>query len=119
MKQITTKLVVRQSKIHGVGCFTRVFIKKGQDVLDFFEADYKFVPITKVTDWELTAWYCYPDLERGGYYCPSDFSRISAGWYLNHSPKPNLRTFQDERITALRDIGAGEELTINYKDLTP
>lgn len=112
-----TKLIVKASKIHGVGCFTRVSIKKGEDISDFFGSDCKFTKREAVKDWLLTSIYCYQDVERGGYWGPTNFNRMSPGWYLNHSSKPNVRTYQDEKLVALKSIKAGQELTIDYKDL--
>ena len=47
---------------------------------------------------------------------PLDFLRISTGWYMNHAADPNLGS-DDGDVTyhALRDIAAGEELTIDYR----
>ena len=52
----------------------------------------------------------------GGYWVPLDFLRISTGWYMNHDAEPNLGS-DDGDVTyyALRDIPAGEELTIDYR----
>lgn len=52
---------------------------------------------------------CFTD----GYWCPSDFRRMSLGWYLNHSETPTLIANGEEYIAA-RDILPGEELTIDY-----
>jgi SET domain-containing protein len=37
-------------------------------------------------------------------------------WYVNHAKRPGL-VFQKQRLSALRDIAAGEELTLYYSDL--
>ena len=47
---------------------------------------------------------------------PIDFGKMEIGWYLNHSYFPN--TFHKEyHFYALKDIKAGEEITIDYNDL--
>jgi hypothetical protein len=52
----------------------------------------------------------------GGYWAPLDFLRISTGWYMNHDADPNIGS-DDGDVTyyALRDIKAGEELTMDYR----
>ncbi|MDB5313899.1 MAG: hypothetical protein JWO38_8101 [Gemmataceae bacterium] len=52
-----------------------------------------------------------------GCYLPRDFNRMSVGWFLNHSPEPNLAHDPGYDYYALRDLVAGEELLINYDDL--
>lgn len=47
---------------------------------------------------------------------PRDFGRIDIGWHLNHSITPNAYHRQYE-FYALRDIKAGEEITIDYNTL--
>lgn len=44
---------------------------------------------------------------------PNDFGHMELVWYLNHSPTPNAGHC-DYRYHALRDIEAGEEITIDY-----
>lgn len=58
--------------------------------------------------------YC---VDRGSkLMCPQDFGRMELGWYLNHSKTPNA--FHNNRgCYALRDIKAGEEITIDYNNL--
>lgn len=50
-------------------------------------------------------------------FVPRCFNQISAGWYLNDSPEPNLTHDANYDYYALRDIAAGEELLIRYDDL--
>ena len=52
----------------------------------------------------------------GGYWAPIDFLRISVGWYMNHSPSPNLLS-DDGDVTyyAAKNIAVGEEVTIDYR----
>jgi len=35
--------------------------------------------------------------------------------YLNHSPRPNMRSRDGATFTTLRQIGTGEELTVDYR----
>ena len=38
---------------------------------------------------------------------------MSIGWYLNHSPRPNVR-MRGMSALAVRALRAGEELTVDY-----
>lgn len=46
---------------------------------------------------------------------PPSLNRLSVGWYVNHSDRPNLEAGDDGRFRALRRIRAGEELTADYR----
>jgi SET domain-containing protein len=48
------------------------------------------------------------------YGCPTNFNRLTPSWYLNSSSKPNVGCDKHYRFFALRDIKAGEELTVDY-----
>jgi len=48
--------------------------------------------------------------------CPKDFGCMEIGWLINHSKTPNSYIFNKEYY-ALRDISAGEEITIDYNSL--
>jgi len=48
--------------------------------------------------------------------CPRDFGHMSFGWYINHSKTPNAY-HHNYLYYALRDIKAGEEITIDYNSL--
>ena len=116
--------VLGVSRIHNVGVFTRFPLKKGEIIEVWGGKDCKFVKMRKKKLLCLER----PDLEFffnrycietvRGFWCPSDFIRMSVGWYLNHSDKPNLSSDDDgETYRATRNIKRGEELTINYKVL--
>jgi hypothetical protein len=47
---------------------------------------------------------------------PNDLGCMEIGWHLNHSADPNAR-HRDYEYYALRDINAGEEITIHYNSL--
>ena len=49
---------------------------------------------------------------------PNDFGHLEVVWFLNHAPEPNA-AHRDYRYYALRDIHAGEEITIDYGSLEP
>lgn len=101
-------IILRPSKIEGVGVFTTGPIKKGALLPPMARCpDYGYRtqcprgPIAK---------HCVK-IKGGGFYVPSKPLRMSVGWYLNHADKPNIdaKTWRTKRC-----IRAGEELTINY-----
>jgi hypothetical protein len=49
------------------------------------------------------------------YGCPKHFDALTVSWYLNHSDQPNVAADANYRFSALRDIDAGEELTVDYR----
>ncbi|MCK6450326.1 MAG: SET domain-containing protein [Alphaproteobacteria bacterium] len=112
-------IVLRPSTIEGVGCFTLAPIRAGQIVKNLWDdEDVRFVGAAEVPP-ELVPLhkrYCIESAD--GYWCPLDFRRMSVGWYLNHSDAPNLASRDGgNNYLALRDIAAGEELTIDYRKL--
>jgi hypothetical protein len=48
------------------------------------------------------------------YGCPTNFNRLTVSWYLNHSRTPNVKCDSNLNFFSLRDIGPGEELTVDY-----
>ena len=60
--------------------------------------------------------YCY-HLENNFFMCPMHFSKKSRIYYMNHSCSPNAGGMEGDALTtiALRDIGAGEEVTEDYR----
>lgn len=112
-------IVLRPSSIEGVGCFTLAPIKAGEIVVNLWTADdVRFVPAAEVPAESLALHRRYCVESPDGFWCPLDFRRMSVGWYLNHSDRPNLDS-RDEgnNYQAVRDIAAGEELTIDYRRL--
>ena len=119
MKRKTSKALVelRPSPIHGIGCFADQDIKKGEIVRVWDTEDSQWVPTAKAHASRHAHLYRrFGIRSTGGYWAPVDFIRISTGWYMNHAAEPNLRS-DDGEVTyhAIRDIPAGEELTIDYR----
>ncbi len=52
-------------------------------------------------------------IKQGKYGCPSNFNNLTMSWYLNDSDTPNVEVDHHYNMRALRDIQAGEELTID------
>ncbi len=47
-------------------------------------------------------------------FAPERFDRMEIGWYINHSPEPNIQKISGKPIVALRDIKQGEEIFMDY-----
>ena len=104
-------LIIRFSAIHGAGCFTTTAIGKGERV-----AEYTGRRLTRA------------QANAIGQHSPitymfglGDGSTVIEGrctaMYINHSCEPNCESSEEDGriwITALCDIGAGEELTYDY-----
>jgi SET domain-containing protein len=102
-----TKLAVRRSPLHRWGVFATARIA-AHEVLE--EVPYYCVPKAELAASEPYSYYLSDDT--------SIFGGGMAGFY-NHSAEPNTdheidRVNELMRHYALRDIAAGEELTLNY-----
>jgi SET domain-containing protein len=105
------------SKIHGIGCFADMPIRKGEFVRVWDPEDSEWIPLQKAHASRHKELYKrFGIRSAGGYWAPPDFLRMSAGWYMNHSTAPNLLS-DDGEVTyyAARNIAVGEELTIDYR----
>ena len=113
------------SKIHGIGVIAIIDIPKGTDPFKYdYGSDhgqyYKF-PAEKLMKGlkpaikKLYDDFCVFEDNNKTVWTPKSFNSISVGWYLNHSREPNMRAEPEgEYFFALRDIKAGEELTVDY-----
>lgn len=114
MKLYSIPLILRPSRIEGVEVFTISPIKKGAKIPLFVGEDSKVVTESswkKIKRLGLKEYGKYHVAHKGKHYGPLNAHRMSIGWYLNHSSKPNV---QVDSFVALRDIKKGEELTIDY-----
>lgn len=100
-------LILKPSKIHGIGVFTTRPIKHGQKLPLFGATDLKLRK--KATGFQRR----YSVKNEQGWHGPTDFHQMSIGWYLNDGGTKSNVT--DER--SLKFIRAGEELLIDYKTL--
>lgn len=101
------------SKISGVGLFSRVKFKKGDELDKLITDDSVF--IKKSEDTDLLNKLCVKTED--GWWCPSDFSRPSFWWYINHSKKPNVNVDKNNKFTVAKEIKPGQEITIDYEKL--
>jgi len=89
------KFYAEKSSIHGMGLFTSVNIKKGEEILQFADLMRKTIMVDWITN---------------------------AGKLVNHQTDGNTVMQRQNHLFILiasKDISAGEELTTNYKLLQP
>jgi SET domain-containing protein len=118
MKDKTTEFsFILKPADHGIGVFAAHDIKAGT-YLRFFGEKKETATISVVRNKEdVPEFFRQFCLDWGDTLrCPKDFSRLEAGWYLNHSKTPNAY-HRDYDYYALRDIKAEEEITIDYNTL--
>jgi hypothetical protein len=60
-------------------------------------------------------YYEFAIIKREKYGAPETFNGLTIAWYVNHAETPNLASDSEYRFYALRDISAGEELTVDYR----
>ena len=116
---LMVKTKIKESKIHGIGLFADQFISKGTIVWKFTEGfDLKFTKEQILNFPDLIQTYLYKyswKSKKSKRYCFSSDN----GKYFNHSKTSNTLSqyYENEEevvITAIRDIGIGEEITDNY-----
>jgi uncharacterized protein len=111
---------VKMSAIHGLGCFAREKIKKGQTVWKFDDRLDRKIPVSKLSELpesmqtflRIYGYFENYDGEKMVVLC-ADNSR-----HMNHDENPNLAEGGQncELNIAVRDIEIGEELTCNYTE---
>ncbi len=114
---LKVKTEVRPSDIHGLGLFVLENVEKGQVVhqesplLDL-ALDVETFSILDSEEKSFIEHYGWFDQDDGKYHLNFDHSR-----FINHSSSANL-TFDVSKKAdvAKRDINAGEELTVDYKE---
>ncbi|MFA5011955.1 MAG: SET domain-containing protein [Ignavibacteria bacterium] len=121
--EMTNQIIfeLRPSSIHGVGVFSTGKIKKGTKLPLFEEEDHTFLHESNVIHTNIPsrvlAKYSIHFPEDKGYSTPKNFNRMSVGWFLNHSDKPNAVNDENYDYYALKDIPKGKEITIDYNKL--
>lgn len=124
--------MLKPSPIGGVGVFATQDIAAGTHV---FHHPHE-LRVLKVKDIpESLRCYCIY-LNNDEAVCPERFDRMEIGWYINHSEQPNIARkapirnahesdqsiiisdMKERVVYAIKDIKAGDELVINYNDLS-
>jgi len=118
MLYVKTKL--KESSIHGIGCFANEDITKGTIIWKFvkeFDQEFPRDFIQKLSNSSRQQFlkYAYISKTTGNYILCSDDTR-----FFNHSDDNNISNVaiegQQEGVDiANRDIACGEELTYDYK----
>lgn len=107
-------LLLKPSRTHGIGVFTTKAIRRGARLALFARTDWRFVEDPKGE--ELASCRRFGVQEGDGFHCPERWDRMSIGWYLNHSIRPNVR-ISGMTARATRAIRGNEELTVDYGTL--
>jgi len=112
-----------RSDVHGVGVFAIIDIPRGtyifkgdkSEVNWFTEKELELSTLPQAVQ-KLYSDFCVilPDGNSKKYGCPDSFNNMPISWYLNESKDPNLSCDKDYDFYAIRDIKAGEELTVDY-----
>lgn len=110
--QQSEKVEIRNARGKGRGVFARRTIREGEEIE---RVPVLVMPVTEVRngpDWTTLGTYCF--LWQRGKVAVA----LGYGSLYNHSYRPNARYDdigrQTKVFTALRDIGPGEEITVNY-----
>ena len=109
---------IGRSRIHGVGVRAIRDIPKGTRV--FRGEDERVTWLSRAAVRRLPPAFrsLYEDfgiLSGNRIGVPRTLNMLSVGWYLNHSPRPNVEADEAGRFFALRRIRKGEELTADYR----
>jgi SET domain-containing protein len=113
---------IKTSKIHGVGVFAIRAIPKGISIFPEDDAPIVWIKRNKIKPLRGAIRRLYEDFciikDNGETYgCPANFGLMTVAWFLNEpkpGQKPNVGSRTDYTFYALRDIAAGEELTVDY-----
>jgi SET domain-containing protein len=113
---------IKPSNIHGVGVFAIRPIPKGTSIFPYDNSPIVWIKNDKIKRLRGEIRRLYEDFciikdDGETYGCPANFSLMTVAWFLNE-PKPgqhpNVGCRKDYTFYALRDIAAGEELTVDY-----
>ncbi len=109
---------LRPSKLHrsGVGVFAIKRIPKGKPIFAGENEEVLWVRNALIPkDGPVRKMYDDFSIIDGDFYgCPTSFNRLTPAWFLNESKRPNARCDDNYAFIAIRDIRAGEEITVDY-----
>lgn len=122
--QHETYTALRASGIHGIGVFAICDIPKGCSTI-FSKDSGEWLTLTMADAEKLPpharnfieTYYLY---DANHYFIPAHGCKImDMANYLNHSSAPNIISVSDGAcFVAIRDIKKGEELLVNYQEIT-
>ncbi len=102
------KVDIKDSPIGGKGIFANSNIKRGEKIIVWGGNYTDAVGAQKAKEKGMLVFQWDDDL-----YSYEDRGKDD-GYYINHSCNPNLWMTDAYTLTAMRDINAGEEITIDY-----
>lgn len=117
--------MLKPSPIAGIGVFATHDIPKGTHI---FKSTFNLRKIKIQEVPEALRFYCIL-LNDQECLAPERFDRMEIGWFINHSFDPNIvrmnkidpndieNSLKVRALYALKDIKAGDEITINYNNL--
>ncbi|HSE35551.1 MAG TPA: SET domain-containing protein [Candidatus Paceibacterota bacterium] len=109
--------VLRPVNATEIGIFATEDIPAGTYLPLFVRDDYRLMrtrTLERLPGGGQLALYCVKD--SSGYHAPSNFNRMSIGWYIRHSDQPSCE-HRNYTFFAARDIRAWEEITIDFEAL--
>jgi hypothetical protein len=109
---------IGRSRIHGVGVLAIRDIPAGTYVFDGEREEVAWTSRAAVRRLPAAVRRLYEDfgmVAGGRIGVPPSLNRLSVGWYVNHSHRPNVEADEDGRFRTLRRIRQGEELTADYR----
>jgi SET domain-containing protein len=109
---------IGRSRLHGVGVLAIRDIPAGTLVFRGESERVAWVSRAKVRRLPAAVRSLYEDFGmvwRDQLAVPPSLNRLSVGWYVNHSDRPNLEAGDDGRFRSMRRIRKGEELTADYR----
>jgi SET domain-containing protein len=118
-----TYIMLTPSVLHGIGVFAIKDISKGyREIFSKPKNDWIKISRSKINQLppysiELVENYCLSD--DNYYYVPDyGFKIVDLVNFLNHSESPNIISVDEGNyFEAMRDIKAGEELLIDYREI--
>lgn len=107
--------ILKTSPIGGIGVFATHDIEPGVKLAVYTEKHKSRLLHENEIPKELLM-YCVAK-ENDMWTCPEDFSRMEVGWHLNHSNTPNSERRGKGLFYSVKEIKAGEEITLDYNTL--
>jgi FRG domain len=109
---------LRPSKLDkkGVGVFAIRRIPKDTRIFADENEELCWIPKSSLPKGKAlrTLYEAFAVIEGDRYGCPTSFNRLTPAWFLNESKKPNTRCDENYDFYTLRNVVAGEELTVDY-----